>query len=636
MPRPNSGHNSSRELHWAQLATLAVFVLTGLALAPRPALAATGVTVSISPTYAVVQTGQTLQLTATVQGTGNTAVTWQVDNANGGTSATGTVSASGLYAAPSSLPSPAIATITAVSQADPAVSASAVVTLVTQPATGTTYYVSTSGNDSNPGTISQPWRTIQHAADSVTAGDTVYVRAGVYNEIVTIPVSGSASSGFVTFSSYPGELATVDGTGLSVPNGQWGLYTIQDESYIIIQGFEIRNYITHSTADVPIGIYIFGAGSNVQIVNNHIHNIETLAPTNPEQCGSDAFGLTVYGTKAPASINALAISGNEVDHLKTGCSETLSVDGNVENFSIANNLIHDNDNIGIDAIGFEGVSPNPAYDQARDGEIRGNTVYNITSYGNPDYGKQYAADGIYVDGGKQIIIEQNLVHNCDLNMEAASEHFGHDSSYITIRNNVFYDANTVGISIGGYSNTVGGSDHVVMANNTLYNNNTKNQGGEFQIQYHSGSQSGNIFENNIVYAGTQNVWIYSYVKPTSKYPAPPATMNWNLYYSTAGYVEGTSIDWAGKSNFKTYAAYQSSTGEDADSPNANPLFINLNSSPPNLDLEPNSPAVNAGGTGLTCSVGYCGNGSSIYGSTDFAGNPRINSNGQINIGAYEQ
>ena len=39
------------------------------------------------------------------------------------------------------------------------------------------------------------------------------------------------------------------------------------------------------------------------------------------------------------------------------------------------------------------------------------------SYGNPDYGKTYSSDGIYVDGGTNIIIEQNLVHNVDLGIE---------------------------------------------------------------------------------------------------------------------------------------------------------------------------------------------------------------------------
>src|SRR4029077_12199358 len=190
------------------------------------------VRVSISPTYAVVQLGQAFQFTATVSGTGNTMVTWQVDNADGGDSTTGTVSTSGLFTAPSAMPTPATATITAVSQADPTKSATAVVTLVTQPASGTTYYVSTSGSDSNSGTLSKPWKTIQHAADSVHPGDTVYVRGGVYNKLVSIKVSGSASAGFITFSSYPGELAIVDGTSLKIPGGQWGLFTIESQSYV--------------------------------------------------------------------------------------------------------------------------------------------------------------------------------------------------------------------------------------------------------------------------------------------------------------------------------------------------------------------------------------------------------------------
>jgi hypothetical protein len=130
-----------------------------------------------------------------------------------------------------------------------------------------------------------------------------------------------------------------------------------------------------------------------------------------------------------------------------------------------------------------------------------------------------------------------------------------------------------------------------------------------------------------------NVWIYSYVAATSSYPAPPATLNWNLYYSTAGYEQGTSIDWAAKSNYKTFAAYQSGVGEDANSLVANPDFDDVGS---NFDVQSDSPAINAGSTSLTCSVGYCGSSSSIYGSTDYAGNPRINSSGQINIGAYEK
>jgi len=45
-------------------------------------------------------------------------------------------------------------------------------------------------------------------------------------------------------------------------------------------------------------------------------------------------------------------------------------------------------------------------DQARNGVCTDNVVYNITSYGNPAYGKDRSADGLYVDGGKNIIIER--------------------------------------------------------------------------------------------------------------------------------------------------------------------------------------------------------------------------------------
>jgi len=492
--------------------------------------------------------------------------------------------------------------------------------------TGSSFYVAKNGSDKNSGSFTAPWLTIQHAANSVIAGATVYVESGVYNESVNFPTSGTASN-YITFTNYPGQSPAIDGTGLAV-SGTQGLVNIVNQSYIKVSGFEIRNYTTSNASLTPAGIWITGSGTGVQLLNNIVHNITTKSEAN-----GNAFGIAVYGTSS-TPITQITISGNQLYNMKTGNSETLNVDGNVTYFTISNNIVHDNDNIGIDAIGFEKVGPTGS-DQAKYGEISGNTVYNITSYGNPAYGNQYSADGIYCDGCEYVIIERNTVYSCDLNMEAASEHKGHSSSYVTIRNNLFYDANAVGISIGGYSNTVGASDHVVIVNNTLYNNNTKNQGAEFQIQYHSGSSSGNIFENNVVYAGTQNVWIYSFVKGTTSYPAPPATLNWNLYYSTAGYVSGNSIDWAGKYTYKTFAAYQSGSGEDANSTVANPLFDSLGN-PPNFDLQSGSPAINAGSTSLTCSAGYCGSGTSIYGSVDYAGNPRINGSGQINIGAYEQ
>src|SRR5689334_1871443 len=136
----------------------------------------------------------------------------------------------------------------------------------------------------------------------------------------------------------------------------------------------------------------------------------------------------------------LIIDGNEVHHLKTGSSESLVVNGNVTNFRITHNVVHDNNNIGFDVIGFERTAPDPAVDQARDGVVSGNLVYNITSRGNPAYRNDESSDGIYVDGGTRILIEQNVIHDVDFGIELASEHKNGATSYITARNISFITA----------------------------------------------------------------------------------------------------------------------------------------------------------------------------------------------------
>lgn len=487
---------------------------------------------------------------------------------------------------------------------------------------GSKFYVSPTGNDSNSGSFTAPWRTIQHAANSVTAGATVYVETGVYHESVNFPARGTASLP-ITFTNYPGQTPAIDGTGLKV-NGTQGLINIVNQSYITIQGFEIRNYTTTNPSLTPAGIWITGSGTGVQLLNNRVHNISTKA-----EATGNAFGIAAYGTSI-TPIDQLTISGNQVYALKTGSSESVNLDGNVTHFTVTNNLIHDNDNIGFDAIGGEGVGPT-GHDQPSYGEVSGNTIYNISSLHNPAY-NSYGADGIYCDGCRNVVFERNLVHHCDLDIELAAENGGFDASYVTVRNNVLYDAYIVGVSIGGYGNCTkghlgcGGSDHVVIVNNSLYNDNTTNQGAEFQIQYRAGST--NIFENNIVYAGSQDVWIYG------PYKGSTPTLDYNLYYSLPGYQQDNSITYNGQSNFVSFAAYQTSTGQDRNSFFANPDYISLTL--PNLDITSSSPAINAGSTALTCSVGYCGGSKSIYGDKDFAGNPRFNPRRQINMGAYEK
>src|SRR6266478_144533 len=96
-------------------------------------ISAPPVSVSISPTGATLQVGHSQQFTATVSNTSNTAVTWLVNGTVGGDSTLGTISSTGLYTAPSSVPSPSSVTVTAQSVADTSKSASATVNISAPP-----------------------------------------------------------------------------------------------------------------------------------------------------------------------------------------------------------------------------------------------------------------------------------------------------------------------------------------------------------------------------------------------------------------------------------------------------------------------------------------------------------------------
>jgi len=110
------------------------FLILSLALFPFVVSCGSGgnapqVAVAIKPTFIIVVVNQSIPFTDTVTGTTNTAVTWEVNNVAGGSTTTGTISASGVFTAPAQVPNPASVTVTAVSQADTTKSASAAVTV---------------------------------------------------------------------------------------------------------------------------------------------------------------------------------------------------------------------------------------------------------------------------------------------------------------------------------------------------------------------------------------------------------------------------------------------------------------------------------------------------------------------------
>jgi hypothetical protein len=138
------------------------------------------IAVSTSPATASVTAGSAQQFAASVSGTSNTAVTWTVSGTGCTAAACGTISASGLYTAPSAIPVPAIVTITGSSEADDTKSATSAVTI--EKNSGAMYYLATSADgasDSNSGTSpSAPWLTPKHA---VNCGDVISAAPGAYS-----------------------------------------------------------------------------------------------------------------------------------------------------------------------------------------------------------------------------------------------------------------------------------------------------------------------------------------------------------------------------------------------------------------------------------------------------------------------
>jgi hypothetical protein len=463
-------------------------------------------------------------------------------------------------------------------------------------------WVAPDGDDTGPGTRDEPWATLQHAADSVRPGATVYVRGGVYQQRLAAPTSGAPGRPIV-FAAAPGERAVLDGSSLEVPADQNAMITIDSGSYIQIRGFEITGYRSAVTGHVPIGILVTGPSDHVRLEDNFVHDMGT---TFQGRNGGDAHGIAVFGTDSAHPIEEVEIVDNELANLELGSSEALVVNGNVKDFLIEGNRVHDTNNIGIDVIGFEGTASDPTVDQARDGVVRGNTVWNVDSYGNPAYGRDRSADGIYVDGGRDVLIEGNTIHDVNIGIELASEHAGRSTRNVTVRNNLVYDSTAIGIAIGGYDRRRGSTEDCLIVNNTVVHT----DGVELLVQFDTRD---NVIANNVFVAGPRHLFVENPYRENVG-----NVLDHNLYFSVDG-ASGGTWQWRGVA-FDDFEGWSARSGNDRHSMFGDPAFVDPEAY--DFRLEPGSPAVDAGAF-LAAS-----------GQADLSGDPRAQAGG-IDLGAFE-
>lgn len=310
----------------------------------------------------------------------------------------------------------------------------------------TEYFISKDGNDGWEGDESNPWLTVQKAANTLIASDIVYIKEGNYNERA-IPQNSGTPGNYITYTAYPEHTPTIDGTGKT---WSWdGLFHIQNKNYIRVSGLRVIQ---------SEGFGVLSRNSNQIIIEN-------------------CYTYNTYesGIAARDGSSNIIIDGNEVElACNGGGQECISLSG-VDTFEVSNNIVH---RTGPEDVGGEGIDAKAG---CKNGKIYKNHVYDLTEL------------GIYVDAWnvltQNIDIYQNTVHDCTLGIVIASEQGGTINN-INIYNNIAYNNQYSGVEIAPWH--VGGPmNNIKIINNTLYNNSSKG------IWMHHTNVQNVVIRNNI-------------------------------------------------------------------------------------------------------------------------------------------
>jgi len=217
------------------------------------------------------------------------------------------------------------------------------VAAISLPITGqaATYYVATTGNNSNPGTSTKPWRTIAYAVKKMGAGDTTYVRGGTYKESqIRFGRSGSSSAPIKLLSA-SGEYPIIDFVDkastkqVRFQNFSGYKYPI---GWITVEGFQIRN-----------------AYDGIKIYNGHDLTIRRNAIQN-----SRMQGILGNGTRILIERNKINSNGSSSTY-----DHGIYMHGTA--IKVINNLIYGNKCYGI--------------------QLNGTVSYNSASHAGPEFAK---------------------------------------------------------------------------------------------------------------------------------------------------------------------------------------------------------------------------------------------------------
>ena len=307
-----------------------------------------------------------------------------------------------------------------------------------------TLYVSPLGSDAGNGSETAPWKTLQKAADSVAAGDTVIVRSGNYAGF-HLTRDGTAASP-ITFRADAGVL--INARNSVTPDG----INLEGADYVTIEGFTvngmpragIRSVINHhatirnnrTDANGVWGIFT-GFSADVRIEGN--------VTTRSVQ----EHGIYVSNSADRPTIRGNTSWGNYGNGIHMNGDVSLGGDGIISGALVENNVIYDNGRGGGSGINADGVQ---------------NSVFqNNLLYGNHASGMSlYRIDGGGGSSGN-LVVNNTIIGAADsrwaLNINTGSVNN-------TVLNNVLYTHHSVRGSITISPDSLAGftSDYNVVMN----------------------------------------------------------------------------------------------------------------------------------------------------------------------------
>jgi hypothetical protein len=467
------------------------------------------------------------------------------------------------------------------------------------------YYVQPGGDDSNDGSKDHPWRTIGKANAALRAGDTVNIWPDVYNEVIW-PDFGGERDAMITYRKDPAAASRPVIVGM--PGIDELVHLAHD--YIEVNGFVI-NYGHDAPKNRWEWVQVYGNGCELWNcdVGKDLTKEEVL------DSGLQEFAVAVYGDDCAVNdcqihgiyfgltvrpgCRRLTVADNHITELG-GCGLNIfQSDGEMRGLLVERNVIG-----GVlvgDCIQFQGFSKTTGVPDNIGAIIRGNVLFDA------------GENAIDLKSAEDVVIEDNYIWGCigsndgpldgwnRYALQTISVGGPHVANRIIIRRNVMIDSCN-GIEVQG--------DDYKVYHNTFTNNNRDFTGSNstaydrdrplFCAVKMKSARQGLVVRNNIFaehFSAEVSLWR----------PGSNPRVDYNLYWNPDGLTLSDQHD-DGWTRYNDLVSWRDVTGQDGNSQEANPMFVNVPAKPTgdprqfDFHLLAGSPAIDAGAP-LTRTIG---------------------------------